>query len=287
MRQVFNSAAALLLILAGLISGTNRADAKDTAPAAAAYAEGAGGASTAACLPEGGLPIPVTGPNKAGFFRTLPGETSAKDVHHYVLTDIAGAWSAPDTPIPASGQSLWAWPQGKPNRWGLTPAWITADSKGGALLQIQLIERGLALAAPYLGSMACSKALIAAEKSARVRRQGRWKKETALSTMNLNALTASAGHYVLVEGRIVSLGKSSRTRYLNFGRNWKTDFTATLSTKQEKSFSDTLASAGISLEDLAGHAVQIRGVVDLNDGPHIHMTHPGQLIILDGNEDRK
>ncbi|MBD8892215.1 hypothetical protein [Roseibium litorale] len=247
--------------------------------------------AAANCLPGDAAPAAITGPDEKGVFSALAATGSGGPGNRFVLADISPRTSPAEIAKTVQGETLWAWAAGKPNRWGLVPAWIVAAPQGTAgdtaLQQIRLIDRGLAMAAPHFSSMACSKALIEAEHSARFAKRGRWQHEDALSTMNLNALTGAAGTYVLAEGRIVSLGKSAHTRYLNFGRNWKTDFTATLSTSQDKSFSDALAAAGMSLEDLAGHAVQIRGVVDLNDGPHIHMTHPGQLIILDGNEDRK
>lgn len=241
-----------------------------------------------ACLPGGASAITVAGPDQNGMFTSVSRNGSGTP-KRFFLTDIAGPSPTLRLDGVIGSGALEAWPAGPVNRWGAAPAWIaepdTQAPAGQDLLQFRLLRSGLAMAAPYLGSMACSRDLLQAESAARNSHLGLWEQETILSTKNLKALTRAAGTYVLVEGRIVSLGKTARTRYLNFGRNWKTDFTATFPTDQEDAFRSALAGADGRLDSLSGRAVRIRGVIDMRDGPHIHLAHPGQLTILDGGED--
>ncbi|MCS6760040.1 MAG: hypothetical protein MO852_14740 [Candidatus Devosia euplotis] len=89
-------------------------------------------------------------------------------------------------------------------------------------------------------------------------------------------LLAKAGHYELVEGRILLAKHRGGRAYLNFGRFWKHDFTAVIEVPAQKLF----AAGGVDPLALEGALARIRGWVDARDGPHIEITHPEQLEVL-------
>jgi hypothetical protein len=193
--------------------------------------------------------------------------------------------------IPAeTGDQLLAYPAGPRNRWGYIPAWIYDRSEQGhppSLLQENWLAAGVAQASPHYGDISCTERLDAAETVARRENLGLWKDHGIFSTRQAKRLSNAAGTYVIAEGRIVSLGKTRNTRYLNFGRYWKRDLTATVPVSSETLFEKALARYGLALDDLAGRAVRLRGVIEVHDGPLIRLTHPGQLIVLDGEKDKK
>jgi micrococcal nuclease len=80
----------------------------------------------------------------------------------------------------------------------------------------------------------------------------------------------------VVEGRIRKVATVRKTTYLNFGDNWRDDFTITLTSRSRRMFEKT----GLSLADLAGKRIRIRGWVKSRNGPMITATHPEQLEIL-------
>ena len=64
--------------------------------------------------------------------------------------------------------------------------------------------------------------------------------------------------------------------YLNFGQDWRTDFTFSISPRDRRRFEQQ----GVDLAGLAGRRVRARGWVTLRNGPLIQLTHPEQLEIL-------
>lgn len=233
-----------------------------------------------ACLPETVESAVVSGPDADGAFKD-------KDGARYFATDLRGAEDGMTGMIPASAApiEIRAYPAGQTDRWGTRPAWIVAKgSDKAALLQYHLLERGREVFAPRHASDACADFLLDAEHSARRRKAGLWAEDPqhrVFSAGDPNALEAAAGDYVIVQGRIVSLGKTRTTRYLNFGRYWKVDFTVTVGEALAAPVEARLALAGLSFAQLAGRAVEIRGVVQIDDGPLVDLRHPAQLLVLD------
>jgi hypothetical protein len=176
-------------------------------------------------------------------------------------------------------------PVGPPNRWGLVPAWIVFRESGGPRLwQARQLEEGHALFAPAHAMADCADALRRAEGRARRAHAGVFGRKDAgpiYSAARPGTFKETAGRYVIIRGRIVSLGKTARTRYLNFGKYWKTDVTGTLNASDEEDFNAALERAGWSLEALAGRYVEMRGIVEHRDGPLIALRHPEQLVVLD------
>lgn len=187
--------------------------------------------------------------------------------------------------------SLQAVRAGPANRWGLYPAWlITVDEGNEQLVQARTLEQGDVLYAPERSSGICAAFLGHAEDIARARESGLWHRVETYPVLDGSdpvKLQSVVGHYVIARGRIVSLGKTRSTRYLNFGKYWKTDFTVTLKASDEESFDQALVLSGTRVEDLAGRMVELRGVVQLKDGPLIALGHPGQLKVLDNNRARR
>ena len=81
--------------------------------------------------------------------------------------------------------------------------------------------------------------------------------------------------YQLVEGRL-SVGEGAGRVYLNFARDWKSDFTISVARKDASAFQ----AEGIDLKALAGKRVRVRGWVIWRNGPMIEATQPEQIEIL-------
>jgi len=241
-------------------------------------------APLAACAPHFQDAADVTHDAGDNLFRSADGT-------RFLASDLR--FSGPKAPQPASratpaGQEpveLAALPLGPPNRWGLVPAWIVASRTSGAYLwQARRLEEGVAVFAPEHGTAACADALRAAEGRARRAGAGIWQPDSAgpiYSSDLPKSFKDAGGRYVIVRGRIVSLGKTRRTRYLNFGKYWKTDLTGTVKTTDEEVFNTALSADGWTLDTLAGQFVELRGIVEHRDGPHIALRFPEQLVVLE------
>ncbi len=76
---------------------------------------------------------------------------------------------------------------------------------------------------------------------------------------------------------MLSVGKTPTTVYLDFGRNWTTDFTVTVGTQDAA----LLESEGLALHDLEGRRVRVRGWLSQSNGPMIRVDHREQIEVLD------
>ena len=216
--------------------------------------------------------------------KDMPAEFIAENGQRYHMTDIAfRPHNADNLPGMADQDvQLHAVAAGPEDRWGRIPAWIVATPThhDAALLQAVLVRQGAAMFAPLNANSACASALLDAEIEARLARRGLWDATPRYATWQPQALSAVAGTYAVAAGRVISLGKTTRTRYLNFGRYWKTDVTASVPAGQDDAFTAALAGRGVEWPDLIGQAVEIRGFVTIHDGPHIELRHPAQLRVL-------
>jgi endonuclease YncB( thermonuclease family) len=145
-------------------------------------------------------------------------------------------------------------------------------------LQEQLVAKGLARVYSFADNRACVAELLAREGEARAKRLGVWASyvyriERALEVKRLGRLIHS---YQLVEGTVVAVGEGGGRLYLNFGPDWRSDFTVSIDRKNLGAF----AAAGIDLRALAGRRLRARGYLTWRGGPMIEATHPEKIELL-------
>jgi endonuclease YncB( thermonuclease family) len=164
------------------------------------------------------------------------------------------------------------------DRYGRVVALVFASGEATSL-QERLLEQGQARVGARAGDRSCADRLKRSERDARTARRGLWAEAgTALRRADRPAeILADRGRFTVVEGRVVSVRESGATVYVNFGRRWTEDFTATALKRHEKAF----ASAGVSLKSLAGRTVRVRGVVEERGGPWIELSRPEQIELSD------
>ncbi len=146
-------------------------------------------------------------------------------------------------------------------------------------VQSALLSVGQALVSARVGDKACADTLLAAEHAARVAGRGLWADPNfaPLRSENIAKLEAARGHFVLVEGKVLSVRESGATIYANFGRRWTRDFTVTILKRQQRNF----AAAGIEPKKLEGRRIRVRGWVERRGGPIIEATTPEQVELID------
>jgi endonuclease YncB( thermonuclease family) len=151
---------------------------------------------------------------------------------------------------------------------------------GGTWVQEGMLSTGMARAYAFPDNRACVPELLAAESRARSMKLGIWG-DPYYSVRRADrpaTMLSLAGHYELVEGRVLLAERSQGRVYLNFGRFWKEDFTAVIDGTALKLFD----ADGLVPEKLGGALVRVRGWIDITDGPRIEITHPGQIEVLAG-----
>lgn len=164
------------------------------------------------------------------------------------------------------------------DRHGRLPAFAY---RAGAVQSVQheLLTAGHARVAARVGDRRCAAELLAAEASARNAGIGLWAQPAYRPRRAGDPATVlgDRGRLTLVEGHVISVRESGGTIYVNFGRRWSEDFTATLLRRNERSF----AAAGLNVKSLSGRQVRVRGVVEERGGPWIELNRPEQVEILD------
>jgi endonuclease YncB( thermonuclease family) len=158
------------------------------------------------------------------------------------------------------------------DRYGRYPALIAA---GGALLQESLAGEGLAVAFAGGDALPCFQRILAAEENARRAGRGLWARATVPQAWP-DSLNRRIGHFVIFEGRIVSVGNRSARTYLNFGTWWTEDVTAEIEARDREGFG---GEAGLAA--LTGRKVRIRGFLQEKAGPMVALRSSMQLEVLD------
>jgi endonuclease YncB( thermonuclease family) len=153
-----------------------------------------------------------------------------------------------------------------------------AEAGGGLRLEEALLRDGLARVLAGSLSEGCLRPLLAIEKAARRADSGLWK-DRAFAVRNANdpSLATQKGLYVLVEGRVASVGRGTRMVFLNFGPDWRRDFTAMVATE----VAARVAGEGKPISSLAGKRVLVRGLIEDQGGALIRVTGAGGLEVLD------
>ena len=95
-------------------------------------------------------------------------------------------------------------------------------------MQGELLRTGHARAYALPQNVSCLDELIAAEAQARLSGQGLWSSAgySVRASAELAQLNLLRDTFQLIEGRIVQVSRTKNHVYLNFGADWRNDFTA-------------------------------------------------------------
>jgi endonuclease YncB( thermonuclease family) len=147
-------------------------------------------------------------------------------------------------------------------------------------LQGELIAKGLARVYSFPDNHACVGALLAREAEARAKRLGVWGNSAyrILDAENVERLSRLTRSYQLVEGVVAAVGEGKSRLYLNFAKDWRSDFTVALARKD----SDAFKAEGLDVNSLAGKRLRVRGWIEWRNGPMIEVTHLEQIEVLGG-----
>ncbi len=164
---------------------------------------------------------------------------------------------------------------GRENRMGQMLAHLH-DEKDNVWIQGALISVGLARAMPNDTNPEMTREMLILEQQARTDKKGIWADDSAYRLFTPDELNGKTGTIQVVEGTVVKTANVRNTLYLNFGKDWKTDFTVRLDTRLRKELSRT----GIDPMNLTGKTVRVRGYIEDYNGPMITLETIHHLEIL-------
>lgn len=146
-------------------------------------------------------------------------------------------------------------PDGTPDQW----------------VQAEMVRMGYARVRSYAGTAWRIDELLKLEVQARDAQRGLWQSaDYSIRSPAPNILAQDVDSFQIVEGLVISSAQIRGQTYLNFGSNYKTDFTVSIARKHKKTFE----KAGFDLANMEGLRLRVRGWVELYNGPVIWLDHP-------------
>jgi micrococcal nuclease len=158
------------------------------------------------------------------------------------------------------------------DRYGRTVAQVFAD---GLWVQTRLLRAGEVRAAPDLASAPCVQALLAAEAEAREVRRANWR--GAFRVREPDDISNRTGSFQIVEGNVTTASVTRGRAYINFGADYRTDFTVTIDPDDMKTF----RQAKFDVRTLAGKRIRVRGWLEFYNGPEITITTPAAIEVIE------
>ena len=149
-------------------------------------------------------------------------------------------------------------------------------SDDGTWIQGTLLAAGLARVHSLVDDRAAVAEMLVIEHRARAARLGIWS-QARYRVRTADQAAAGLNNFQLVEGRVRAAAVVRGRGYLNFGDDWREDFTVSIGPRDRRRFE----SEGIAIEDYEGRLVRVRGWVDSFNGPMIEATHPEQIEVLE------
>jgi micrococcal nuclease len=156
--------------------------------------------------------------------------------------------------------------KGRLNRMGHKLGHIITDPDDGYWLQGFLIANGFARVQSMLSHPEMQSEMIALEDMARDQKIGIWA-DPAFAVKNVDNAHEAFNSFGIVEGKIHSVAARNNVIYLNFGPDWKTDFTIALDTSLRREFTKKQQDP----LQWSGKNVRVRGWIENYNGPHIKL----------------
>lgn len=147
--------------------------------------------------------------------------------------------------------------------------------RSGLWIQGALIDRGMARIYSFSDNRTLVPEMLAREAAARAANRGIWALR-AYAVRDAAAVPARLSGFELVEGRVVEAATVRKRTYLNFGADWRSDFTVSLAPKIRKLFE----AEGIDPLSYRGKLIRVRGWLKSYNGPLIEATHPEQIEVI-------
>ena len=164
------------------------------------------------------------------------------------------------------------------NRYGQLLAQVRVLPPGAREIWLQalLLSKGLARVRGLPENRRAVPALLAVERRARAAGLGLWAYRR-FAVLAPEQAARRIGSFQIVEGRVLSAETVKGRSYLNFGADWKSDFTVALDRAARRRFEES----GLDPLSLEGRRIRVRGWLKSFNGPMLELGYPEQIELLD------
>jgi micrococcal nuclease len=165
-------------------------------------------------------------------------------------------------------------PERREDRFGRWLAQVTVRDESTKEIDVAetLVREGLVHVYPLSGQEMNAQRLLVLENQARQERRGIWALPDLQVTPVSDALKQT-GHYALFKGRVLEASKRKNRLYLNFGKDYRTDFTVMIDKKNWANFSQDPTM-------MVGKTILVRGFLHEDYGPAVLVTNPWQIEVV-------
>jgi micrococcal nuclease len=145
----------------------------------------------------------------------------------------------------------------------------------GTWIQAALLKRGLARVSIAPDRTECAAELFAAEAQARAAHAGLWS-APSYAIRTPDTVRRDIGTFQIVEGKVLNTGLRNGRAYLNFGADWRTDFTVTIEPEDMPNF----RRLGVDPRAYEGQTIRVRGILQFLNGPEIEVANPQGIEVV-------
>lgn len=142
----------------------------------------------------------------------------------------------------------------------------------GVWVQAEMLRQGMARVYSFADNRTLVPEMLAIEAEARAARRGLWAL-AEYSVLDQRDAGRYLDRFAVVEGVVLAADQVRGRVYLNFGPDWRTDFTVSIAPGDVGTFRD----GGVEPLDFAGQRIRVRGWLRGFNGPMIDVTHPEQI----------
>ena len=147
----------------------------------------------------------------------------------------------------------------------------------GMWIQQIMLQEGWARVYTFPDNRLFARDLYAAEAVARAARRGIWSHpDYAVRKPDPAILKSDMGTFQIIEGTVKDAARVRGRVYLNFGEDYRTDFTTSIAPEIMKAFT----AEKLDLLALEGRSVRVRGYLRDFNGPSMDLTHPEQIEVI-------
>lgn len=143
-------------------------------------------------------------------------------------------------------------------------------TKDGLWLQGELLRLGMARVYSFPDNRSLVGEMLALERAARRQRFGIWSHPFYAIRTPAGA-PDDIGTFQIVEGRVADAADVRGRLYLNFGEDWRTDFTVSIDRTARRLFTEAAPAIWNN------QVIRVRGWLKSRNGPMIEVTHPEQI----------
>jgi micrococcal nuclease len=143
-------------------------------------------------------------------------------------------------------------------------------------IQGALLEAGMARVYSFRDNRSRVAKMLKHERTARKVKRGIWG-HSYYRIINHQQTQRHLRSFQLIEGKVLKAVVVRGRAYLNFGENWRKDFTITMSPRTMRRF----WRKGPAIDNYQGKKICVRGWLKKFNGPMIEASHPEQIEILE------